>query len=131
MQTDVLDVLLRTRTNGNYHVADARGIARITGEGKKVIRMSDLIDRKLAKDAIHKKLDGASFDGDLWHVADDIDDILDELPSVQSDQLDETRLSQGIWAKVCKITDSEGLQHEVIHYGDLKAVIEEVTGWII
>ena len=41
------------------------------------------------------------------------------------------RLSQEIWAKVCKITDTEGLQHEVIHYGDLKIVLQEVTGWMI
>ncbi len=52
MQTDVLDVLLRTRTNGDYHVADARGIARITGEGKKVKRVSDLISRQDAIDAM-------------------------------------------------------------------------------
>jgi len=67
MQTDVLDVLLRTRTNGNYHVADARGIARITGEGKKVKRVSDLIDRQ---DAIDTLLTGKEF---LMRVLDDAD----------------------------------------------------------
>lgn len=43
----------------------------------------------------------------------------------------ETRLAQDIWVKTCYITDKEGLQHEVIHYGDLKDVIREVTGWMI
>ena len=83
MQTDVLDVLLRKRTNGNYHVADARGIARITGEGKKVKRVSDLISRQDAinevvawlKDRMSDKKNGKP-----------LTDRINDLPSAQPKQ---------------------------------------------
>ena len=55
-------------------------------------------------------------------------EVIDVLPFAQADT---TRLSQEIWTKVCKITDAEGLQHEVIHYGDLKDILSEVEGWMI
>lgn len=48
-------------------------------------------------------------------------------------QLDTTQLAQEIWTKVYLITDPEdaNIQHEVIHYGDLKKVFLEVLGWKI
>ena len=54
-----------------------------------------------------------------------------DVPDNNVGNMQETRLAQELWAKVCKITDSEGLQHEVIHYGDLKDIIREVCGWMI
>ena len=51
---------------------------------------------------------------------------LQKLSSIQPEQL-----SQEIWTKVCLITDTEGLQHEVIHYGDLKRIIFDVMKWMI
>lgn len=49
----------------------------------------------------------------------------------RTSQPDETKLAQKLRTKACLITDIEGLQHEVIHYGDLKQVFYEVTGWMI
>lgn len=40
-----------------------------------------------------------------------------------------TRFAQEVWAKSCYITDAEGLQHEVIHTGDLQDLIREWLGW--
>lgn len=42
---------------------------------------------------------------------------------------DLTRFAQEVWAKSCYITDAEGLQHEVIHTGDLQDLIREWLGW--
>ncbi len=42
---------------------------------------------------------------------------------------DLTRFAQEVWAKSCYITDAEGLQHEVIHAGDLQDLIREWLGW--
>lgn len=55
------------------------------------------------------------------------------IESMTSAQPDTTLLAQKIWTKVCMITDPEdaNLQHEVIHYGDLKKVFLEVLGWEI
>ena len=57
-------------------------------------------------------------------------DALEKLPSAEPDT---TLLAQKIWTKVCLITDPEdaNIQHEVIHYGDLKKVFLEVLGWEI
>ena len=84
MQTDVLDVLLRTRTNGNYHVADARGIARIIGEGKKVNRMSDkdTIYRQDAIDAINAYLGLSAVSRTIQNMTS-IQEILENLPSAE------------------------------------------------
>lgn len=87
MQTDVLDVLLRTRTNGNYHVADARGIARIIGEGKKVNRMSDkdTIYRQEAIDAINAYLGLSSVSRTIQNMTS-IQEILENLPSAEPEK---------------------------------------------
>ena len=53
------------------------------------------------------------------------------VPARISAQPDLTKLSQELWAKTCLITDSEGLQHQVIHTTDIRMVVEEVTGWMI
>lgn len=102
--------------------------------------MSDYISRQAAIDAIedtdwyhqNKNKDmvhGAnSAEHQAWYKAEDIYEALRNVPSAQPDT---TKLAQAIWTKVCKITDTEGLQHEVIHHGDLKDVIYEVTGWMI
>lgn len=49
-----------------------------------------------------------------------------DLPSAH-----EPRLAQKIWMIVRKITDSDGLQHEVVYYNDLKDVMYEVMRWMI
>ena len=39
------------------------------------------------------------------------------------------RFAQEVLSKSCYITDSEGLQHEVIHVGDLHDLMREWLGW--
>ncbi len=41
------------------------------------------------------------------------------------------KLSQEIWCKTCRITDNNGVQHDVIHYGDLKDIMWKVAKLMI
>lgn len=58
-----------------------------------------------------------------WNDACDYcaDEWLDDLPPTQSD------IAEKLYLYKCYITDKEGLQHEVIHTGDIR----RVTGWEI
>ena len=47
--------------------------------------------------------------------------ITGELPSAQSD------IAEKLYLCKCYVTDEEGLQHEVIHTGDIR----RITGWEI
>ena len=53
------------------------------------IKMSDLISRQAAIDAIYKEWDGTSYDGDGYHIASECERVLDELPSVQPEITEE------------------------------------------
>ena len=102
---------------------------------RQAIDTSDLISKE---DAI------ANVASEIWHYPNELYTSLNcfdncqelaerALGSLPSAQPDTTQLAQEIWAKVCLITDPEdtNLQHEVIHYGDLKKIFLEVLGWTI
>ena len=74
--------------------------------------MSDLISRQ---DAIRLAEQG-QIQGFEWQFKK-----LCELPSEQSD------MAENLYLYKCYITDKDGLQHEVIHTGDIR----RVTGWEI
>lgn len=97
--------------------------------------MSDLIDRQETLKHIENIRQGAQMMSDMHRAAvimgmDLLEEAVKNQPSAQTDT---TLLAQKIWTKVCLITDPEdaNIQHEVIHYGDLKQVFLEVLGWEI
>lgn len=93
----------------------------------------DLISRKAAIDAMGERpIVWVGFDYEIGQRNQyDMDKLAIE--TVPPAQPDTTQLAQEIWTKVCLITDTEdaNIQHEVIHYGDLKKVFLEVLGWEI
>ena len=97
--------------------------------------MADLIDRQAAVDVIgigtellRRVLDDTDIVGierekyewGLGLIESYISDIK-ELPLAQSD------MAEKLYLYKCYITDKDGLQHEVIHTGDIR----RVTGWEI
>ena len=83
--------------------------------------MSDLIDRQAAittsLEFIVEYLGGA-FDEDFQK---ELKKRLEALPSPEPD------MAENLYLYKCYITDKDGLQHEVIHTGDIR----RVTGWEI
>ena len=77
--------------------------------------MSDLISRQMAIDAVSD----ACFE--LRGVFGQCEDALKALPSAQPE------IANNLYLYKCYITDEDGLQHEVIHTGDIR----RVTGWEI
>ncbi len=82
--------------------------------------MSDLIDRQAAIKAIENLQDCYNGFSDTYDKAYIIG-ALEEVPSAQPD------IAEKLYLYKCYITDQEGLQHEVIHTGDIR----RVTGWMI
>ena len=90
------------------------------GLGEKVKKSSNLIDRQAAIDAAIKATD--DWDGGYNITrADMIEKELNDLPSAQLE------IEESLYQYKCFITDTEGLQHEVVHVGDIR----RVTGWEI
>ena len=58
---------------------------------------------------------------DVKKVTDEVIKGLRQLPSAQSD------IAEKLYLCKCYVTDEEGLQHEVIHTGDIR----RITGWEI
>ena len=85
--------------------------------------MSDLISREAAIYAIHEDADWLAAQGSDWQVERMERDksILKSLPSA------EREIAENLYLCKCYITDKDGLQHEVIHVGDIR----RVTGWEI
>ena len=82
--------------------------------------MSDLIERQKAIDAAIKATD--DWDGGYNITrANMIEKELNDLPSAQPE------IEESLYQYKCFITDTEGLQHEVVHVGDIR----RVTGWEI
>ena len=88
--------------------------------------MSDLIERQKAIDAMTNT---------LWHYPNECYKNLNEyefskglaelgLKSVPSAQ---SEIEESLYQYKCFITDTEGLQHEVVHVGDIRRVM----GWEI
>ena len=75
------------------------------------LKMDDLLSRKAVIDAIHKN--SCNTRRILYAV--------EALPSAQPD------MAKNLYLYKCYITDKDGLQHEVIHTGDIR----RVTGWEI
>lgn len=94
--------------------------------------INDFISRKSAFHYLMINTNWNDEDGyrieDTDKVSELLADIINGIPASTNAI---TRLSQEIFAKSCKLTDAEGLQHEVIHYGDLKRIIFDVLGWMI
>ena len=90
------------------------------GLGEKVKKSSNLIDRQAAIDAAIKATD--DWDGGYNITrANMIEKELNDLPSAQLE------IEESLYQYKCFITDTEGLQHEVVHVGDIR----RVTGWEI
>lgn len=87
--------------------------------------MDDLIRRQAAINALHDEIvrrridEDTNDDGALDEF--DTEEILRQLPSAQSD------IAEKLYLCKCYVTDEEGLQHEVIHTGDIR----RITGWEI
>ena len=79
--------------------------------------MSDLIERKKAIDALDS-INCCGWVEDSWEK---VCSIIEHVPSAQQD------IAEKLYLYKCYITDQEGLQHEVIHVGDIR----RVTGWEI
>jgi len=77
----------------------------------------DLISRQAAIDATWEE----PMYTDPLNVLTEVRDRLEALPSAQQD------IAEKLYLYKCYITDQEGLQHEVIHTGDIR----RVTGWEI
>ena len=97
--------------------------------------MSDLINRPdvieallIGCEMLRRVLDDTSIVGQarekfswgLGLIESFIDDV-NELPSAESE------IAENLYLYKCFITDKDGLQHEVIHTGDIR----RVTGWEI
>ena len=79
--------------------------------------MADLIDRQAAIDALDS-INCFGWVEDSWAK---VSGIIEHIPSAQQD------IAEKLYLYKCYITDQEGLQHEVIHTGDIR----RVTGWEI
>jgi len=82
--------------------------------------MSELIERQAAIKAIEDLQDCYNGFSDTYDKACIIG-ALEEVPSAQQD------IAEKLYLYKCYITDTDGLQHEVIHTGDIR----RVTGWEI
>ena len=88
--------------------------------------MNDLISRQAAIDRINKQREHLQPDiypqdmiGDAAYRI--CAEFIERLPSV------EPEIAENLYLCKCYITDKDGLQHEVIHTGDIR----RVTGWEI
>lgn len=79
--------------------------------------MSDSIDRQAAIDAFCEMSCGSKWCGISCIEVQTIEHV----PSAQPD------IAEKLYQYKCYITDKEGLQHEVVHTGDIR----RVTGWEI
>jgi hypothetical protein len=77
---------------------------------------NDLISRQAGIDAIESYFDGLPI-----RARHDLIELTKRLPSAQPD------IAEKLYQYKCYITDKEGLQHEVVHTGDIR----RVTGWEI
>jgi hypothetical protein len=83
--------------------------------------MDDLISRQAAiAVANYTDYRGLTVE-DVKKVTDEVIKGLRQLPSAQSD------IAEKLYLCKCYVTDEEGLQHEVIHTGDIR----RITGWEI
>ena len=83
--------------------------------------VGDMISRRMAMDALSHMMDTDGF-RDGWAVSRaNVDCMLRALPSAQLE------IEESLYQYKCFITDTEGLQHEVVHVGDIR----RVTGWEI
>ena len=84
--------------------------------------MDDVINRKDAIGAILSVEPIAELsDGDAVIRVSAANYVLGNLPSAQPD------IAEKLYLCKCYVTDEEGLQHEVIHTGDIR----RITGWEI
>ena len=88
--------------------------------------MDDLISRQAAIDAVEESRRENHHEGGKEACCHEYEHrhflkILHELPSAQPE------IANNLYLYKCYITDEDGLQHEVIHTGDIK----RVTGWEI
>ena len=87
--------------------------------------MADLIDREQALDALRNKVDYITdrnyANGETLLFESSAIEQIEMLPSAQPD------IAENLYLYKCYITDKDGLQHEVIHTGDIR----RVTGWMI
>ena len=84
--------------------------------------MDDLISRQAAIDAIRAST--SKYTGFMemeMYTDDDAVEVIRRVPSAQSEIAEKLSMCK------CYITDENGLQHEVIHTGDIR----RVTGWEI
>ena len=95
--------------------------------------MNDLISRKSAIDAVCMEWCNVKhqdckhpFDveKDDYYWCDGCETVLRTLPDLPSAQPD---MEGSLYLYKCYITDQDGLQHEVVHTGDIR----RVTGWEI
>ena len=78
--------------------------------------MDDLVSRQDAIDAVSDGLKRV-----FVEYKDIAEKLIGKLPSVQPE------IGESLYRYKCFITDAEGLQHEVVHVGDIR----RVTGWEI
>ena len=81
--------------------------------------MQDLIERQAAIDAVLDRMNIEKYGRNA--KPEEIRWTLEKLPSVQPE------IAENLYLYKCYITDKDGLQHEVIHTGDIR----RVTGWEI
>ena len=79
----------------------------------------DLISRQAAIDAIYERIRQIGYENNPLILS--IRQAIRDLPSAQSE------IAENLYPYKCYITDNDGLQHEVIHTGDIR----RVTGWEI
>ena len=83
--------------------------------------VGDMISRRAAIDALGHMMDTDGFMDGLAVSRANVDCMLRALPSAQLE------IEESLYQYKCFITDTEGLQHEVVHVGDIR----RVTGWEI
>lgn len=93
----------------------------------KLVNIEDLKDAIMCLDWYHQNQRGEMVHGanddehQAWYKAEDIYKAIECVPSAQ------TKIAENLYLYKCFITDKDGLQHEVIHTGDIR----RVTGWEI
>lgn len=83
--------------------------------------VKDLVDDTISRAAALKACRNPEYGENYYAYGDDIEKRLMALPPAQ------TKIAENLYLYKCFITDKDGLQHEVIHTGDIR----RVTGWEI
>ena len=85
------------------------------------INVGDMISRQMAIEALERD---EEYNADIPNRADGVRDAIITISSLPSA---ESEIAENLCLCKCYITDKDGLQHEVIHTGDIR----RVTGWEI